>query len=178
MRGTKKVIMVVMVGWVLASGQAFGKEGDTSVEASLNYGSESFDGLGGQIGVSVGGGYEFLNNLQGRVDLSYYRSSTDQGGMNVAGTRVPLDLGARYYFPLPSIDPKLAAFAQGGLEVSFDDWKPSADLPSRSSTRFGGVVGGGAEYMLDRQFGALVNLHYHIVEGGYLSTGIGMSYHF
>ena len=71
----KVAAIVGIAGAMLASHAVWAKEGDKSVEASLNYGSGSFDGLGSQIGATAGFGYEFGNNLQGRVDLSYFRSS-------------------------------------------------------------------------------------------------------
>lgn len=170
--------VVVFAGMTLAANGAFAKEGDKSVEATLNYGTESFDGLDGQFGATVGFGYEVRDRLQGRFDVSYFRSSKDQAGMNVGGTRVPVDLGARYYYPLTRVDANLSAFGQGGIEISFDSWEPDNMSDSRSRTSFGAVIGGGVEYMLDRQFGATANVLIHAIEGSYLSTGVGMAYHF
>ena len=169
---------MVVTGLILACTGAFATEGDKEIEATLNYGTESFDGLGGQFGATAGFGYQFRDNLQGRADVSYFRSGTRQGDADVTGTRVPIDLGVRYYCPLGNLDSNLTAYGQGGLEVSFDDWKSAAGLQSRSDTRLGAVLGAGAEYALAPQYGAILNLQYHIVEGGYLSAGIGMAYHF
>ena len=98
--------------------------------------------------------------------------------VNVAGTRVPIDLSASYLIPLDKTYRNLTLYGQAGLEVSFDRWVPAAYLPSRTDTRFGGLIGAGAEYALDANWGAVFNLRYHIVQDGYLSTGLGMSYHF
>jgi hypothetical protein len=179
--GTMRVTVtavVFLLGLTLSATGAIAKEGGRSVEASINYGTEAFDGLGGQIGVTAGFGYQFRNNLEGRADISYFRSSRNQMDTNVAGTRVPIDLGVRYYYPLTNIDNNLTAYGQGGLEVSFDDWVPAAFRPSKTGTRLGAVLGAGAEYAVDPHFGALFHLQYHIVEDSYLSTGIGMAYHF
>lgn len=159
----------------LATG-AFAKEGDKTVEATLNYGTESFGGLGGQFGATAGVGYELPKNFQGRVDVSYFRSSTTVDDMNVTGTRVPIDVGARYLYPVKEVN--LIAYAQGALEVSFDHWTPANGLPSTSATRVGALIGAGAEYALDPQWGAVLNLQYHIIEDSFFSTVIGMAYHF
>jgi opacity protein-like surface antigen len=172
------MLAVMLVTGLACSTAAYAKEGDRSVEGSLNYGTEAFDGLRGQIGGSAGFGYDLKKNLQARADLSYFRSATNQAGTNVSGTRIPLDLGVRYYYPLPDIDNNLTAYGQGALELSFDDWVPAAYRPTKTETRVGLLIGAGAEYALDPHFSALFRLQYHIVEDSYLSTGVGMAYHF
>lgn len=170
--------LILAAGLTLSATASFADRGDKTVEASLNYGTEAFGGLGGQIGVSGGFGYGLNRNLEARADLSYYRSARNQDDTNVAGSRVPLDLGVRYYYPLGDIDKNLSAYGQGALEVSFDDWGPGAYRPTRSETRVGVVIGGGAEYALDPHFGAVAHLQYHVIEDGYFSTGVGVAYHF
>ncbi|HJV66277.1 MAG TPA: outer membrane beta-barrel protein [Geomonas sp.] len=174
MRDAALTAILVMA---LATG-ASAKEGGKTVEATLDYGTEAFDGLGGQIGVTAGFGYELPSNFQGRVDVSYFRSSTTVDDMNVTGTRVPVDVGIRYLYPVRQLDPNLVTYGQGALEVSFDHWTAAAGFPSESATRVGAVIGAGAEYALDQQWGALLNLQYHIIEDSYFTTGIGMAYHF
>jgi opacity protein-like surface antigen len=170
--------LIVAAGLTMSATASLADRGDKSVEASLNYGTEAFDGLGRQIGVSAGFGYGLNRNLEARADLSYYRSSTNELDTNVAGSRVPLDLGVRYYYPLGDIDRNLSAYGQGAVEFSFDDWRPGAYRPTRTETRVGVLLGAGAEYALDPHFAALLRLQYHIIEDSYLSTGIGMAYHF
>ena len=41
---------MVVTGLILACTGAFATEGDKEIEETLNYGTESFDGLGGQFG--------------------------------------------------------------------------------------------------------------------------------
>jgi opacity protein-like surface antigen len=170
--------LFLAAGLALSATTSFADRGDKSVEASLNYGTEAFGGLGGQIGVSTGFGYGLSRNLEARADLSYYRSAINQDEYNVSGTRIPIDLGVRYYYPLSQIDRNLTAYGQGAVEISFDDWVPSEYSSSRTETRFGVVLGGGAEYALAPHYGALLQLQYHVVKNSYLSTGIGMAYHF
>lgn len=173
----REVALTAILVMTLATG-AYAKEGDKTVEATLNYGTEAFDGLGGQFGVTAGLGYELPKNFQGRIDVSYFRSSTTEDDMNVSGTRVPIDVGVRYLYPVKEMGPNLVAYGQGALEVSFDHWTPAVGLPSKSATRFGAVIGAGAEYALDQQYGAILNLQYHIIDDSYFSAGIGMAYHF
>lgn len=169
---------VMLMGAITLATAASAQEGDRAVEVSLNYGTEAFDGLGGQFGITAGYGYEFRNNLQGRVDISYFRSSTSEMDEDVSGTRVPVDFGVRYYYPLTKVDRDLTAYGQGGLELSFDDWEPAAGVPSRSRTRFGALIGAGAEYALDDQYSAVAHMQYHIISDSFFSLGIGMAYHF
>lgn len=175
---TKMAAAMLFIGATFASSGAFAFEGKKSADFSLVYGTEAFNNLEGQFGARAGFGYEFLKNVQARVEISYLRSSTDMSGMNVTGTRVPIDVGIRQYYPLPRIDTDLAAFGQASLEVSFDDWHPDADSPSRGRTAIGGVIGAGAEYLLDRNWGAVANVQYHIIQDSFFSTGIGLAYHF
>jgi hypothetical protein len=174
----KLAVVMTLAALALTTTGALAVEGDKSVEASLNYGTEAFDGLEGQIGATAGFGYEFRNHLQGRFDLSYFRSSTNSGNMDFSGTRIPIDLGVRYLYPLPEIDKNLTAFGQGALEISFDDWKSPGDMSYRSDTRFGLLIGTGADYKLDPDYSVFANLQYHIINDSYFSTGIGMAYHF
>lgn len=159
---------------------ALAGEGDRSVEATLNYGTQAYSGLEGQFGVTVGAGQFLTRNLQARADLSYLRSAVSRSGMEVTGYRIPLDLGGRYYYPVPKLDPELKLYGQAGLEISFDrrERLEMAAVTPSSDVAFGVVLGGGAEYPLSREFGASANLLYHVIEQSYLSVGAGMTYHF
>ncbi|MBJ6727643.1 outer membrane beta-barrel protein [Geomesophilobacter sediminis] len=174
----KTAALITAAFLLMVASCAWAKEGDQTIEGTFNYGTEAFNDLGNQYGVTAGYGFEFRDRWQARADLSYYRTSTATMGATLTGIRVPLDLGLRYLIPLPKVNKELTAFGQGGVEISVDDWRPAVGAARTSDTRFGAVIGGGAEYALDPQFGAVVNVQYHVIEDGYLSAGIGMAYHF
>lgn len=172
-------ILAVSVALLFTFGSADAKEGDTSVEATLGYATESFEGLGSQFGFTIGGGYELKGNFEGRIDLSYLKTSDFKMDMNVTGRRLPIDLGVRYYMPRPKVDENLTLFGQGALEVSFDHIDAIADdRPSADDTNVGLTLGGGAKYMLSPEFGATANMLYHFIKDSYLSIGVGAVYHF
>ncbi|GFO57321.1 hypothetical protein GMSM_43280 [Geomonas sp. Red276] len=169
--------MMAAVVLLLVSGTALAMEGARSVEAALSFGTEAFDGLGGEWGATLAGGAKLRSDLQARAELSYYRASTAKGDVDLTATRVPIDLDLRYLVPLERIDPELSAFGEGGIEVSFDHWHPAPDA-SRSETRFGGIVGAGLHYALPQNYSAFIRLDYRVIEDSYLTAGIGLGYSF
>jgi opacity protein-like surface antigen len=176
----KIALFMTLIGLFTAS-VSFAKEGDKSVEATFTYGTEVADGLGGQIGGTIGGGYEFKQNIQGRLDISYLKSDASVFGLDLSYTRVPVDLGVRYFFP---ISHQLKAFGQGAIEISFDKAEIALTIlningkASSSETHFGVALGGGAEFNVAPQIGITGNILYHVITDGYLSIGVGAAYHF
>lgn len=169
---------LAVISLLFAATMSHAQTGNTSVEGTLNYGTEAFDGVGSQFGATVGFGYLFLERLQGRVDVSYLRSGKSVGDGEATGSRVPIAFGLRYLQPLPKVDSDLTVFGQGGFEVSFDRRTPGGGGSSGDRTSVGALLGCGAEYALAPGFGAVANLAFHIIDDPFLSLGVGMAYHF
>jgi len=172
------VVSMVLLGLVAAS-PAFAKEGDKAVDLTLDVATEPAGGFGSAVGFTIGGGYEVMDNLQARIDLSYY--SWDQGffGEELTFRRIPLDLGARYYIQLP---PKgLTVYPLAALEISFDEVEvvlPFFGKQSADEVNAGVVIGGGVDFALTNEFSVGANLKGHLISDGYVTLGLGGTFHF
>ena len=90
------------------------------LDASIGYGSGPNDFDAG-FGFNFGGGYTLSSidrNLQARAEIGYYNFGRDVLGNSLDFTRIPFDIGARYYIPVAE---RLKLFGQAALEMSFDD---------------------------------------------------------
>lgn len=157
--------------------------GDFSVDGSFGFatGPGSFDQ---GFGVNFGAGYMLKGidkNLQARVDLSFFDFDYDYWGggnaYNLSYTRIPLTVGARYYFPIIE---RLSAFAQVGLETSYDsfDYYANGEKHSKSEVNLGVTPGGGAEYFFTRNASAFALARVHIITDNYFSMQFGAAFHF
>ncbi len=172
------VVSVVLLGLIAAS-PSFAKQGDKAVDLTLDVATEPASGFGSAVGVTLGGGYEVIDSLQARIDLSYY--SWDQGafGDDITYRRIPLDIGARYYFQLP---PKgLKVYPLAALEISFDELEfavPFFPKQTEDKVHAGVVTGGGVDYALTKEFSVGANLKAHLITDGYVTMGLGGTFHF
>ena len=141
---------------------AFAKQGEKSVEISGDIATEPAGNVGATAGFTAGVGYEIMDDLQVRGDLSYYSWDGFE--------RIPIVVGARKYFPTPFRE--LKAFGQGGLEVSFDNSDADDD------TRVGVNLGGGVEYTIAPRFTIGSDLRFHVIKHWYTTIGFGLGYHF
>ena len=157
--------------------------GDFSIDGSFGVasGPGSFDQ---GFGVNFGAGYMLKGidrNLQARVDLSFFEFEYDYGWgggtYDLTYTRVPLTVGARYYFPILE---RLRAFAQAGLETSFDsfDYYDNGAKQSKNEVNFGVSAGGGAEFFFNRNASAFALGRVHMIADSYFSMQFGAAYHF
>ena len=156
--------------------------GEFEVDGSLGFatGPESFNS---GFGVNFGAGYMLSTidkHLQARVDLSYYDFSYDYGygtGYNLNYTRVPITFSARYYFP---IQDRLRAFAQAGLETSFDsfDHVDGGVKRSKSEVNLGLTPGGGIEFFVSPKTSIFAVGLIHMISDDYFSMQFGAAFHF
>lgn len=150
------------------------------VDGSFAFGSGpgAFDSGGG---VNFGAGYLLSTidrNLQARIDLSYYDFSSDFLGYDLSYTRIPITVSARYYFP---INDRLKAFAQAGLETSFDSFESyegTVNKHTENEVNFGVSTGGGIEFYVLPEFSIFALGRAHIVTDNYFSMQFGAAFHF
>ena len=132
-------------------------------------------------GVNFGAGY-MLNtidsNLQARIDLSYYDFSTDFMGYDLSYTRIPFTVSARYYFP---INDRLTAFAQAGIETSFDSFESyegTVNKHTENEVNLGISPGGGIEFSVLPDVTIFALGRIHIITDNYFSMQFGAAFHF
>lgn len=156
---------------------SYAATGDQEIDASVVYAFECSDctDLGGAVGFNLGGGYEMMDNLQGRLDVSYYKYS--DSGVDV--TLVPIILGLRYYMP---VQEGLRVFGQGGLELNMA--KGSGGDITENKTLFGFTPGVGIAFQINPQVGIVADARYHILQkwddasANNFSLQAGVSYKF
>jgi opacity protein-like surface antigen len=140
-------------------------------------GPENFDN---GIGVSFGAGYMMkdIENLQARIDISYFTFDRDVANTNVDYTRIPVTISGRYYFPMQD---RFNLFAEAGIEASFDDAE-FADLGgvkhSDSEVNIGFTPGGGAEFFVNKNVSVFALARYHVITDDYFSMHLGGAFHF
>lgn len=178
------------------SATSFAARGDKEVDFSIGLATEAYSGLGTGFGMSVGGGYEFLDikaikgsTLQLRGDIGYNSWSETVYGVDVSGSRIPVSAGARLYIPIQAAK-NLRVYGEADLEVSFDE--SEAAIPSvtffgittgggkvsASTTNVGLDLAGGAEYTFAPNIFAVGSLKYHAIDAGYLNALLGVGFKF
>jgi opacity protein-like surface antigen len=159
---------------------ALAKQGDKTLDASIDLATAPVSGFDSTLGFSVGFGYELEQELQLRGDISYYSYDEDFFGDSLTYTRVPVAASVRKYFPL-NPQKNVNIFVQGGLELSFDEVEVSVPFfgkASESEVNLGLVGGGGVEFALSREFGLGGIAKYHVISDDYLTLGLYGAYHF
>jgi opacity protein-like surface antigen len=185
--GASAVIVCLLLSMATAgyaeTGAASMAPEDFSIDGSFGFatGPGSFDQ---GLGVNFGAGYMLKGidkNLQARVDLSFFEFEYDYWGAGTAYdlsyTRIPLTIGARYYFPIIE---RVRAFAQAGIETSYDsyDYYDNGAKHSKSEVNLGFTPGGGAEYFFTRNASAFALARVHMIADSYFSMQFGASFHF
>jgi hypothetical protein len=164
--------------------------GGAEIDGSVVLATAPASGFDTGFGVTVGGGAmlpQIDRNLQGRIDISYFKWTASEFGFDLSYTRIPLLFSGRYY--VPARDNRLKVYVQGGLELSFD--KVEAAVPafvppfgvgtvkaSSSETRLGIVPGIGIEYKLSPTLGLVADARWHIITDSYLTLQFGLASHF
>ena len=194
------IIAALSVLFLLSSGTAvFAKTTKSSRSTTSSFSSDSGDfeidgsfafatgpgDFGSGYGVNFGAGYMLRsidNNLQGRVDLSYYDFSYTYGylgyGYDLSYTRIPLTVSARYYFP---INDRLKAFVQAGLETSYDsvDYVDGfGNKHTESDVNLGISPGGGIEFYPTSKVSIFAVGRIHMISDSYFSMQFGGAFHF
>jgi opacity protein-like surface antigen len=177
------ILLFMTTAGFAQAGTASTDAGDFSIDGSFGFatGPGSFDQ---GFGVNFGAGYMLKGidkNLQVRVDLSFFEFEYDYWGAGTAYdlsyTRVPLTIGARYYFPIME---RLRAYAQAGIETSYDsfDYYANGEKHSKNEVNIGVAPGGGAEYFVLPKLSVFGLARWHIISDGYFSMQFGAAYHF
>jgi opacity protein-like surface antigen len=178
----KKVLFLVCLAALLVGpGSAFAEGITLDVGGIL--GTEPAEGLGTDIGFTVGGSYDISEALQVRVDVSYISWDDEATAVvPVFGTvtakteltRIPIFLGVRYNLPA-----KVTVFFEGGLEVSLDDYEVSLSNAligtisvDESETNIGITPGVGVSYLISDTVLIGANARYHIISDAYFSLGV------
>jgi opacity protein-like surface antigen len=192
----KSVFAMLAILFILSSGTAaFAKAsktgrsadspaaGDVELDGSFAFatGPDSFDS---GFGLNFGAGYTLSavdKNLQARLDLSFFQFKNDYffggGSTGLTYTRVPFTVSGRYYFPI--LD-RLRAFAQAGLETSFDsfDFYANGGKHSKSEVNLGLAPGGGIEFFVNRNLSLFALGRAHLISDSYFSMHFGAAGHF
>ena len=195
----KRIAIIILAAFITLSltAPAFAKAGSTSstaqvaeIDGSVVLATAPASGFGIGLGVTVGAGAmlpQINKNLQGRVDLSYFKWSASEFGADVSYTRIPLLFSGRFF--VPTQDNRLKVYIQGGLELSFDKAEFAIPLPSppfavgtvkesSSETRIGLVPGAGIEYKLSPTLGLVADTRWHIITDSYFTVQLGLASHF
>jgi opacity protein-like surface antigen len=140
-------------------------------------GPDNFDS---GFGLNFGAGYALGSidkNLQARIDVGFLKFSRDFYGLSLDYRRIPITIGARYYFPL---DNRLKLFAQAGIETSFDDKDSFTGFgkQSKSELNVGITPGGGVDFSINSAVSVFALGDVHLISDGYFSLQLGCAIHF
>ena len=177
---TLALVLTVTTVIPTTAAAAGSKPGPYEIDGSIGFGSGSGDFDAG-FGANFGAGYmldSIDKNLQARIDLGYYNFSRDFFGIGLDFTRMPITIGARYYFPVAD---QLKLFAQAGVETSLDK-KDTFDLfmgkHSKSEVNLGITPGAGVDFSISPEVSAFAVASIHLISDDYFSMQFGAAYHF
>jgi opacity protein-like surface antigen len=193
----KFIILMLAAMLVLAAGTTVfaksakgaapaGIEGD----ASLVFASAPASGFGTSVGLTIGAGMMLpsVENLQVRIDQSFFSWSQSEFGFDLKYTRYPMTASARYYFPVRP--ERLKVYGQGGIEVSFDKveattivgytgfFQPIYGKVSDSSTNIGITPGGGVAFQINDKLSVAADFRIHLITDSYFTLQGGIVYNF
>jgi len=182
------ILLLVVIALSFMNTAAFAKaaqssgtssSGDFAVDASIGFatGPGAFDQ---GFGTNFGAGYTLRaldKNLQARIDLSYFDFSYSYLNNDLSYTRVPLTISARYYFPIRE---RLRAFAQAGIETSFDsyDYADIFGKHSKNEVNLGLSPGGGIDFFVVPNVSIFAVGRWHVISDSYFSMQFGGAFHF
>lgn len=140
------------------------------------------DNLGAQVGFAVAGGYRFNGWLGTDAEL-YYAGGGDITGSSANTSSIGVTINAKFY-PMALIAPDAFTQAlQPYLVTGMGGGKVMTDLAGLDTG--GGFlfrIGGGTEYLFTENWGAYVDLSYHVTTQKWMSgVGVfqfGAAYHF
>ncbi len=129
------------------------------------------------FGINFGGGYnlkEIDENLQARVDLSFYQFNQSFSWGSGTYTRVPFIFSARYYVPIVE---NLRVFGQAGLEASVDSYENWANQ-RKNEVNVGIAPGVGGEFFVNPRVSVFALALEHLISDSYFSMHIGVAMYF
>lgn len=170
---------------------SFAARGDREVDFSVGLATSPDSSVDTGFGLSVGGGYEFLDikaikgsTLQIRGDIGYNSWEGSEFETDAEFTRVPVSAGARLYVPIQAVN-KLRVYGEASLELSFDELDLSVNVPgfgkfgaSESKTKVGLVPGAGVEFVVAPNVFVVGGLRHHFIEHSYLTASAGVGFKF
>ncbi|HEX9020240.1 MAG TPA: outer membrane beta-barrel protein [Nitrospirota bacterium] len=184
----KRISIAMLMVFVIfgSSALAFAKSGEAmtskafEIDGSFGWatGPGDFDagyGLNFGLGYTLG---QVDKNLQLRFDLSYYDFSRDVFFESLDYKRVPFTVSARYYFPIVE---RLAAFAQAGIETSYDsrdEFDVFGNKHTNHEVNLGVTPGGGVEFFINDSASIFAVARWHLITDSYFSMLFGGAYHF
>lgn len=188
----KKVVIVfiaalsLLVMTATAFARTSGSSQGAEVDASLVLATAPASGLDTGFGINIGAGMmlpQINRDLQGRVEFSYFSWSGSTFGVDYTYKRMPIGAGGRFYLPIQSNSLKL--YAQGLIELSFDEVEVVVPAPlgrygtaSESDINFGLVPGFGIELPINQNLGFVADARWHLITDNYFTVQGGLAYHF
>ncbi len=185
----KKIILITLAVFVVfgMTTTAFAKSSGSSspgveIDGSLVLATAPASGFDSGVGVTFGAGMmlpQINKDLQGRVEISYFSWSATEFGVDVSYTRIPIDVGGRFF--LPAGNEKLKIFVEGMLELSFDSVEvnvPPFGKSSASETHLGLVPGAGLEFKISPALGIVADARWHLITDDYFTVQAGVAAHF
>lgn len=171
------LILSLFFSLIAALPDAFGAKGDSAVELRAGYGfgpNDSDFEFGTTFSPGIGFGTEIQDNLQLRVDASYFRWKDNEDlicevpfpctPQSAKLQNIPLFVGGRF---LADLTPAIRLFAELGLSVNFLKAEVSAlgETFTERDTKLGIVPGLGIEFKFPT-FGFGVDLRYYFTTKG------------
>jgi len=176
------ILLVVLAGF---SREAHADMGTFSIEGIVGFGTGPEDDLTGidfgtAIGGGAGAGFELIDNLQLRVDVSFFQWSEEETAVfsdPILGTfsatleqelqNIVIFFGGRYFI---SIAPKVRPYLELGLSANLLEEDDTISISgigsagfSESETKIGVVPGGGVEVMVTSSLGVGAGIRYHLI---------------
>jgi opacity protein-like surface antigen len=183
----KKIALLFLTLFLVVgmTATASAKTGSPGFEIDGSFGFASGPGdFDAGFGTNFGAGYmldSVLENLQARIDVSYFDFSREFFLMDLEYTRVPVTISARYYFPITD---QFRAFAQAGVETSFDSFDtvfPFAGnfiKQSESEVNIGLSPAGGVDFAITPNISVFAIGRWHLISDNYFSIHFGGAFHF
>ncbi len=178
-KGTIVLLSLFLVAAAGSPALAARSGGQFELDGSFAYatGPANFDD---QWGFSFGGGYMMnsIENLEARIDISYFPFERGTFGGNLEFKRLPIAVGARYYIPVAET---VNIYAEGAVEASFDN-SEYLDFFGLKHTddevNVGFTPGVGAEFFVNDAVSLFAGARYHVISEDYLSVHLGGALHF
>jgi opacity protein-like surface antigen len=178
--GIMKKFLLVLFVVLITAGSAYAE--GTTVDFGPALGTEPVDGFGTTVGGVVGASVDFgkiihkefnqRDRLRFRGDISYFKWTDEEFGVDIEYRRIPVFLGVRYVYP---VNPTFSVFGEGGAEISFDKVEVAVcvfnncESDSEEDTNTGLSVGGGVIFNFSPKFRISLSGRQHTLTDEYTS---------